>query len=293
MENSLQSMSSDQVNTSVLEARARLREHFRQYSGDNYGEGWERLWAEGDFLPWDKGAPNPALADTLKEREDIIGNAIVETEGKKRRKRALVPGCGRGVDVLLLKSFGYEAVGLEYSETAVQACRRFQEECGAEYCTYDSTVGEGTAQFVTGDFFKDDWLAAIAGSECGFDLIYDYTFFCALQLSLRPSWARRMSQLLGPAPHSNLICLEFPTFKPLSAGGPPFGCTPRAYLEHLSRPGEHIPYDQRGPVQTYALRGRTKDGLVRISHFHPKTTHEVGKDGHGNVCDFVSIWRHA
>lgn len=168
-------MSSTQVKQSVVEARAKLQSHFKEYSDDNYGKGWESLWAKGDFLPWDKGAPNPALIDTLLERQDVVGNAMIEVNGKKRRKRALVPGCGRGVDILLLKSFGYEAVGLEYSETAVEACHKFEKEHGSEYRIYDADLGEGTAQFVVGDFFKDDWLVGIAGPEHKFDLIYDYT----------------------------------------------------------------------------------------------------------------------
>jgi methyl halide transferase len=172
-------MSSGQVKNSVVEARARLQGHFEEYSGGKYGEGWENLWAKGDFLPWDKGAPNPALIDILEERQDIIGTAMIETDGKLGRKKALVPGCGRGVDVLLLKSFGYDAVGLEYSETAVKACYKFEEEHGREYGTHDGKAGEGSAQFVVGDFFQDDWLAGAAGPEnFKFDLIYDYTVSC-------------------------------------------------------------------------------------------------------------------
>jgi methyl halide transferase len=168
-------MSSDQVKKSVMEARARLQGHFQEYSGEKYGDGWEQLWAKGDFLPWDKGAPNPALIDTLIERQDLVGNALVAMDGKLRRKRALVPGCGRGVDVLLLKSFGYDAVGLEYSEAAVKACQIYEEEHGSEYQLQEKALGEGTAQFVVGDFFKDNWLQEKAGIEGPFDLIYDYT----------------------------------------------------------------------------------------------------------------------
>ncbi|ERF71266.1 hypothetical protein EPUS_05318 [Endocarpon pusillum Z07020] len=283
---------SSQVKESVIEARARLQGHFAEFSGDKYGQGWENLWAKGDFLPWDKGAPNPALIDTLQEQQNIIGNAMVEVDGKLRRKRALVPGCGRGVDVLLLKSFGYDAIGLEYSETAVKACRKYEEEHGSEYQTYDEMLGEGSAQFVVGDFFQDDWLAGIGGSEKRFDLIYDYTFFCALNPSFRPNWAKRMSQLLGPAPHSNLFCLEFPTYKPLSTGGPPFGSSPEAYMAHLSHPGQQIPYDEHGHVQTGGPDEATEDALVRVAHWHPERTHVVGKDENGIVRDFVAIWRH-
>jgi methyl halide transferase len=176
--------SSQQVQSSVVEARARLQEHFEEYSGDKYGQGWEKLWAKGDFLPWDKGAPNPALIDMLRERQDVIGNAMVEIDGKQRRKRALVPGCGRGVDVLLLKSFGYDAVGLEYSEAAVKACHKYEEEHGSEYQIQDKEIGEGTAQFVVGDFFKDDWIAGKEGPENKFDLIYDYTVGASLRSNI-------------------------------------------------------------------------------------------------------------
>lgn len=117
-------------------------------------------------------------------------------------------------------------------------------------------------------------------------------FFCALNPALRPKWASRMTQLLGPAPHSNLICLEFPTYKSLSTGGPPFGSSPEAYLKHLSHPGEEIRYDEQGTVQTDAPDGATEDALVRIAHWQPKRTHEVGKDENGNIRDFVAIWRH-
>ncbi len=168
-------MSSDQGKGSSGEVRARLQKHFADFSGDKYGEGWEDLWAKGNFLPWDRGAPNPALIDTLRERQDIIGNAMVEVDGKLRRKRALVPGCGRGVDVLLLKSFGYEAIGLEYGQTAVKACHEYEGAHGSEYQTYDEKLGDGSARFVVGDFFMDDWLAEIGGQENKFDLIYDYT----------------------------------------------------------------------------------------------------------------------
>ncbi len=101
-----------------------------------------------------------------------------------------------------------------------------------------------------------------------------------------------MSQLLGPAPHSNLICLEFPTYKPLSTGGPPFGSSPEAYMAHLSHPGQQIPYDEHGHVQITGAEEANKGALVRVAHWQPERTHEVGKDENGNVRDFVAIWRH-
>ena len=99
-------------------------EHF---AGDTaeHQDRWSQLWDKGDFLPWNRGAPNPALVHFLSDRQDLIGTSTVEDDekGGTRRKRALLPGCGRGYDVLLLASFGYDVYGLEVSESAVERCR--------------------------------------------------------------------------------------------------------------------------------------------------------------------------
>ena len=108
----------------------------------------------------------------------------------------------------------------------------------------------------------------------------------------RPEWAQRMSQLLSPSPQGNLVCLEFPTTKEVSAGGPPFASTPEAYMEHLSHPGEQTPYDAEGNVKSNPLQEASPRGLERVAHFHPKDTHSIGKDDRGNVRDFIAIWRH-
>lgn len=147
-----------------------------QYQGDRYVDGWDALWNKGDNLPWDKGFPNPALEDTLVQRRGTIGGPIAEdAQGKSYRRKALVPGCGRGVDVLLLASFGYDAYGLEYSATAVEACKKEEAENSGWYRVRDQTVGRGQVTFVQGDFFSDAWLQQIGVPLNGFDVVYDFT----------------------------------------------------------------------------------------------------------------------
>ena len=166
------------VESSEDDVRNRLRQHFTT-STSEHGSRWSQLWDEGDFLPFDRGAPNPALRDILKNRTDLLGTSlrdVQDLEGKRKRKRALVPGCGRGYDVLLLASFGYDAYGLEISETAVKRCEEEKAKNGKNYDTQDETVGVGTVKFVQGDFFKDEWLKILdLKGESRFDLVYDYT----------------------------------------------------------------------------------------------------------------------
>jgi hypothetical protein len=115
------------------------------------------------------------LVEVLCERTDVIGKALAEVDGTLQRKKALIPGCGRGVDVCLLESFGYDCVGLEYSLKAVEACEMYAKEHASSYPVHDEKIGKGSKVFVQGDFYKDDWLEKTGLGVKQFDLIYDYT----------------------------------------------------------------------------------------------------------------------
>lgn len=143
-----------------------------QHKGEKYVEGWSALWDKGDNLPWDRGFPNPALEDTLVNRRSTIGASLTD---QGTRRKALVPGCGRGVDVLLLASFGYDAYGLEYSASAIEACKKEEKENASWYRVRDQSVGTGKVTWIQGDFFDDAWLKANDVALNSFDIIYDYT----------------------------------------------------------------------------------------------------------------------
>ena len=180
--------------SSLQETRAQLAKHFSNGTA-NEGGRWAELWDKGDFLPWDRHMPNPALEDTLIEHRHPLGSPIIKgVNDKNKRKQALVPGCGRGYvyqsfnmtlhnfcyitfsyDVLLLGSFGYDAYGLEVSETAIERCIEEQKENGHKYPIRDQDLGAGRVSFIRGDFFKTEWLHEDVGRNGRFDLIYDYT----------------------------------------------------------------------------------------------------------------------
>ena len=287
--------------------RARLNKHFQNFSdADNtYIKGWDDLW-QTKFLPFDRDKPSPAIIDTLQERRELIKDPFIIENGVRRRKRALVPGCGRGYDVLLLASCGYDTYGVEASENAIMACKEFATHSADQYPTWDREVGQGEIHWVCADFFGDDWRTMSDEKKTNFDLIYDYTvckkntkpsnidpskliiaqFLCALTPSLRPKWALRMSQLLAPSP-AVLICLEFPTYKDPSTGGPPYALPPAVYFQHLSRPGETIPYREDGHIVEQTSSVSNEDALIRIAHWRAERTHPIGQG-----TDHVSLWQH-
>jgi len=121
------------------------------------------------------------------------------------------------------------------------------------------------------------------------DVLTMVQFLCALPPSLRPAWSKRMAELLSPG--GRLVCLEFPTYKEPSAGGPPFAMPSKLYRALLSRPGEVISYDQNGEFVEEQIGGNSGKGLQQIAHFQPRRTHPAGlKDG--EVTDRIGVWAH-
>ncbi|KAB8077585.1 hypothetical protein BDV29DRAFT_188633 [Aspergillus leporis] len=193
------------------------------------------MWKDGPRFP------NPALEDTLIHRHSIIGDPIVEdAQANRCRRKALVPGCGRGVDVLLIASFGYNAY--------------VEEARTSDLYLSNQAVGRGSITFVQ----------AMRSS-------LDRQFFCALSPSLRPEWALRQTQLL--ASNGHLICLEYPRHRDASEMGPPWAVSSEDYREHLTHAGEK----NSGPQQQIRMvpdrtheNGRDANGIVqdRVAIWH-------------------------
>jgi hypothetical protein len=172
--------------------------------------------------------------------------------------------------VLLFASYGVDAAGVEISESAVSAANAHAETQGPV---------AGKATFVVGDFYKEDWVRELGAHEDGFDFVYDYTvgceesawtglgwanrlqFLCAMPPELRPAWAKRMAELVKPA-SGYLVCLEFPLYKGLETGGPPWGLTSKVYEELLS------------------------ERFEKIIHYKPGRTHPIGAG-----TDYMAVWR--
>ena len=219
-----------------------------------------------------------------------------------------MPGCGTGYDVLLLSAFGYDVIGLDFSDKAIEAAKEHEKSKGADevYKARDESVGKGAVTWVVGDFFKDEALREVDG-EGTFDILFDHTvwplfviicrrgfdkgqFLSALPPSLRPTWAARMAQLLSPT--GVLICIEWPSTKAPDSGGPPWALPPQVYEAHLPRPGKELKYGEDGTILVDKLGPEPKDGLLRTEHFHPKRTHKQGMSEGGTVTDWVGIWKH-
>ncbi|KAG9004100.1 hypothetical protein FRB94_012423 [Tulasnella sp. JGI-2019a] len=182
----------------ILEVRELIKEN-----GDG---GWDKAWQKNK-TPWDAGKSQPAFTNFM---ESDLGKKIRGEHSKE--PRALVPGSGKGYDAAYLASIGYDTWGVDLSERAIQLAEATQP-------------ANPKLAFRVLDFFKFEV------PETGFDLIYDYTFFCAIPVDLRNGWGDRMRRLVRPEGY--LITLVYPIDGPRT-GGPPYSVSVELVSETLN-----------------------------------------------------------
>ncbi|KAJ3708233.1 hypothetical protein LUZ61_011938 [Rhynchospora tenuis] len=189
-------------------------------------DGWEKSWGEG-ITPWDLGQPTPVVVH------------LVQTQSVPKG-RVLVPGCGTGYDAVALAGPERYVVGLDISGTAIKKAKELSA----------SSPNREYFSFLTEDFFN--WNP----SEL-FDLIFDYTFFCALEPVLRSAWAKKISEILKP--EGELITLIYVITD--QKEGPPFNNNVSDYEEVLFPLGFKQIYIEDNELAVKPRKGREK--LVR------------------------------
>lgn len=174
----------------LFPGNATLDLRFMQYN-ETY---WSNRYRQED-TPWDAGA----VTTPLKAFFDGLSNKDL---------RILVPGGGSGHEAAYLHALGFKEVYLlDFSAEPLQ-------QFAKKYPDFPS------AHLLQENFFT------LKGS---FDLIVEQTFFCALEPSLRPAYAKKMLQLLKPGGH--LVGVLFDA--PLNDDHPPFGGNKEEYLTYF------------------------------------------------------------
>nr|CAG8620263.1 15060_t:CDS:2 [Entrophospora candida] len=156
----------------------------------------QKTIAESGQAGWDK-----LYIDQARKRNSAFmpSPALIDLVEVKKFElpegKGLVPGCGQGYDVFYLANEKRHITGLDLTT------------------------------FIAGDFFK------LSPTE-KFQLVYDYTFLCALPPTLRESWASKMAELISPG--GVLIALIFPIWSASDhEGGPPYALNLEIYQELL------------------------------------------------------------
>ncbi|KAL2455528.1 putative thiol methyltransferase 1 [Forsythia ovata] len=150
---------------------------FALFSKGKNHDGWDKCWEQG-LTPWDLGQHTPVLVHLCNS-------------GALPKGRTLIPGCGSGYDVMAIACSERYVVGVDISDIAIKKAKELSSGSpNAEHFTFLKT-----------DFFT--WHPAEL-----FDLIFDYTFFCAIEPDLRSIWASKIREFLKP--DGELITLIYP-----------------------------------------------------------------------------------
>ncbi|XP_006442040.2 probable thiol methyltransferase 2 isoform X1 [Citrus clementina] len=219
-------------NDNVIKSHPRVNK-LQQLMHIESSGGWEKCWEEG-LTPWDIGQPAPIIVH-------------LHQSGALPKGRALVPGCGTGYDVVAMASPERYVVGLEISDIAIKKAEELSS----------SLPNAKFVSFLKADFFT--WCPTEL-----FDLIFDYTFFCAIEPEMRAAWAQKIKDFLKP--DGELITLMFPISD--HVGGPPYKVSVSDYEEVLHPMGFQATSIVDNKLAIGPRKGREKLGRWKRSVRH-------------------------
>lgn len=171
-------------------------------------EFWQSRWGEGR-IGFHKSEVNPLLLKYFTALQ------------LKKGSRVLVPLSGKSIDMAWLAQQGYEVVGIELVESAVQAffaeqnisptIHQHADNPAVKY--YQGQLAEQTITLWVADIF------ALTAEDIGnVDAVYDRAALIALPEDMRLRYSEQMQQLSNNAPQY-IITLNYDQSK---KDGPPF-----------------------------------------------------------------------
>jgi SAM-dependent methyltransferase len=133
---------------------------------------WDEHYQEG-FLPWDTDEPDPNLVETVQRLGLGPG-------------RALDVGCGTGTHAVWLASLGFDVVGVDVSERAIERAR----------ARATAAPTQGRCTFTTLDFL------AATPPGAPFDFVFDRGCFHVFdEPDDRARFAEQVAECLAPKGH--------------------------------------------------------------------------------------------
>ncbi|HID35945.1 MAG TPA: methyltransferase domain-containing protein [Ghiorsea sp.] len=148
---------------------------------------WESLYQAQD-TGWDRGGASPALL------------TFMEKGALESAKTVLIPGCGRGYEVVELARRGFAVTALDLAPSAVTHLKQTLETEGLK------------AEVICTDIF--DFKTSQA-----FDVVYEQTCLCAIEPSEREAYAKAVFGWLKPKGKLLLNMMQTG-----DESGPPFHC---------------------------------------------------------------------
>ena len=184
---------------------------------------WQRHYDEKD-LGWDLGQVAPPFMNLLES------NVITPC-------KTLVPGCGRGHEVVYLAENGFDVTAVDYSIGAVDYLRQVVQQ-----------------RKLNSEILHIDFFDLNSTHDGIYDLLIEQTFFCAISPNERTFYVTTVARLLKSG--GMLAGLFYNTDK---EGGPPFNTTEEDIIKHFS---ELFEIRDLARAKNSAIQRKDKEFLV-------------------------------
>ena len=171
-------------------------------------EFWHSRWQE-KRIGFNQSAVNPLLINYFKQLNLPAGS------------RVFVPLCGKSIDMAWLAAQGYDVVGVELVETAVQAFFTEQNISPTVHQHVDNSAikyyqGQLSGQTIT--LWVADIFALLSEDIGSVKAVYDKAALIALPENMRTKYSEHIRKISGHAPQF-IITLTYDQSK---KAGPPF-----------------------------------------------------------------------
>ncbi len=159
---------------------------------------WDELYIN-KTTGWDLKKPNPVWVDIINKQEFI------------QPCKLLITGCGYGYDAVFAAKSGFDVTAVDFSKYAISRAKELAENEMVEVkFSADNIFNLGE------DFFEK------------FDVVYEYTTYCAINPERRKEYITKICSFLKPG--GRLIAILFPVDG--REGGPPFNIDINAFYKH-------------------------------------------------------------
>ena len=140
-------------------------------------------------MPWDLGEPTPVFNQWINSEGNTLSICIL--------------GAGNGWDALNFAEKGHDVTAVDFSFTAIENMRKISHKRGIDINILHSDI------FNIGKSYN-----------AAFDIVLEYTCYCAIDPDRRIDYVNLVDRILKPA--GRLVALFFPLGKELNNEGPPF-----------------------------------------------------------------------
>ena len=151
-------------------------------------EYWEKSYQSGN-MGWDLGGPTPIFDNWIQFQNKSLSICVL--------------GAGNGWDAINFAEKGHNVTAVDFAESAIDNMQTSAQNKDIQINLIHSDIFDLCKLF-----------------NHTFDIVLEYTCFCAINPARRMDYVRMTNQILKP--NGKLVALLFPIDKDINDDGPPF-----------------------------------------------------------------------